>query len=165
MNETYVECLVKTETNTIEKLARLVLVMITVVFGILTLLGYILAFFIALAAGFGAYFTYLRTDLEYEYLYLDKELSIDKIMGKAKRKKVGSFDIERMEILAPIHSYHLDNYKNRTAKILDYSIGREEKPDRRYVMFYDGSKKLILSPSEELVKAIRTVAPRKVFLD
>lgn len=165
MNDSYVECLIKTETSTFKKLARLVLVMITVVFGLLTFMGYILAFFIAIAAGIGAYFVYLHTDLEYEYLYLEKELSIDKIMGKAKRKKVGTFEVERMEILAPINSYHLDGYKNRTAKILDYSIGKEEKPDRRYVMFYDGSKKLIFNPSEELVKAIRTNAPRKVFLD
>ncbi|HKM33610.1 MAG TPA: DUF6106 family protein [Lachnospiraceae bacterium] len=165
MNESYVECLVKAETNTLKKLARLVLVMITVVFGILTFIGYILAFFIALAAGFGAYYLYLHTDLEYEYLYLDKELSIDKIMGKTKRKKVGTFEIERMEILAPIHSYHLDSYKNRTAKILNYSIGREEKPDKRFAMYYDGKTKIILSPNEQLLKAIRTIAPRKVFMD
>lgn len=166
MNESYVECLVKTETSSFKKLARFVLIMVTVVFGLLTFTGYsIFAFFIALAAGFGAYFVYLRTDIEYEYLYLDKELTIDKIMAKTKRKKIGTFEIERMEILAPIKSYHLDGYKNRTAKISDYSIGREEQPDKRYVMFYDGSKKIILSPSVELVKAIKTIAPRKVFMD
>ena len=47
----------------------------------------------------------------------------------------------------------------------DYSIGREEQPDKRYVMYYDGNQKIILSPSEELVKAVRSVSPRKVFLD
>lgn len=165
MNESYVECLVKTETNNLKKLARFVLVMVTVVFGILTFMGYIMAFFIALAAGVCAYFVYLHSDIEYEYLYIDKELCIDKIMAKTKRKKVGTFEIERMEILAPFKSYHLDGFNNRTAKILDYSIGREYQPDKRFVMYYDGSKKIILSPNEELLKAIRTIAPRKVFMD
>ncbi len=165
MSDTYVECLVKRESSTIGKLARIVLVMVTVVFGILTFLGFVLALFVALAAGFGAYFVYLHTDVEYEYLYLDKELSVDKILAKTKRKRVATFEMERMEVLAPIKSYHLDNYRNRTGKAVDYSIGREEQPDGRYVMYFDGNQKVLLSPSEELVKAIRNAAPRKVFTD
>lgn len=165
MSDTYVECLVKRESSTIGKLARIVLVMITVVFGILTFLGFVLALFVALAAGFGAYFVYLHTDVEYEYLYLDKELSVDKILAKTKRKRVATFEMERMEILAPIKSYHLDNYRNRTGKTVDYSIGREEQPDARYVMYFDGNQKILLSPNEDLIKAIRNAAPRKVFTD
>ena len=47
----------------------------------------------------------------------------------------------------------------------DYSCGVEEKPDRRYVMIYDGGRKVLLQPSEAMVRAIQSVAPRKVFLD
>ncbi|MGN1148731.1 MAG: DUF6106 family protein [Lachnospiraceae bacterium] len=165
MSETYVECLVKKESSTMAKLARILLVMLTVVFFLLMMMGFVLAFIVVLLAGFGAYFVYLYTDLEYEYLYLDKELSIDKIMAKTKRKRAATFEVERIEILAPIKSYHLDNYRNRTCKEKDYSIGREEQPDKRYVMYYDGNQKIILSPNEELVKVLRNVAPRKVFMD
>lgn len=165
MSETYVECLVKKETSTMAKLVRIVLVMLTVVFGLLMFMGFPLAMLVALVTGFGAYFVYLYSDLEYEYLYLDKELVIDKIMAKSKRKRVATYDVERLEALAPVKSYHLDNYRNRTGKVTDYSIGREEQPDQRYMMYYDGNKKVMLSPSEELVKAMRNVAPRKVFLD
>lgn len=165
MSETYVECLVKAESPLLPKFLKIVLIMIAAVFGVLTLLGYALALIIAVLAGVGAYFAHLYADVEYEYLYLDKELSVDKIMAQTKRKKVATFEIERMEVLAPIKSYRLDNYKNRTCKVTDYSIGREEKPDLRYVMYYDGSRKIVLSPSEEMVKVIRNVAPRKVFTD
>lgn len=164
MSETYVECLVKKESTVMGKLARILLVMLTVTFGILTMFVP-LALIVALICGFCAYLVYLHTDLEYEYLYLDKELVVDKIMAKTKRKRVDSFEIERLEILAPLKSYHLDNYRNRTGKESDYSIGKEEQPDKRYVMYFNGSRKIILSPSEELVKAIRNVAPRKVFMD
>lgn len=167
MSETYVEWLVKREPSVAGRLAKTVLIMLTVVFGLLGLIGfaYGIPLILALAAAGGAYLVHLNTYIEYEYLYLDKELSVDKIKAQTRRKKAATFEVDRIEILAPIKSYHLDNYKNRTAKVTDYSIGREEQPDKRYVMYYDGNQKIILSPNEELIKAIRTVSPRKVFLD
>ncbi len=165
MSETYVECLVKPEPPLLPRFLRIVLIMLTVVFGFLTLLGVQLALFVAILAGVGVYFAHLNADVEYEYLYLDKEISVDKIMAQTRRKKVAAFEVERMEILAPIKSYRLDNYKNRTCKEADYSVRREEQPDRRYVMYYEGNQKIILSPSEEMIKAMKNVAPRKVFTD
>ena len=70
-----------------------------------------------------------------------------------------------MEILAPVKSYHLDDYKNRQVKTFDYSCGVEKKPETRYCMYYNGEKKLILEPNEAMVKAIKNIAPRKVFMD
>lgn len=165
MSDVYVECLVKTESSMLARLLRILLIMLTVVFGVLALMGVIVALLVAVVTGVGAYFVHLNTNIEYEYLYLDKELSVDKIMAQTKRKRVATFEVERMEILAPIKSYRLDNYRKRTGKETDYSVKREEQPDKRYLMYYDGSQKVILSPSEELVKAIRNVAPRKVFTD
>ena len=105
------------------------------------------------------------TDLEYEYLYLDRELVVDKVMAKSKRKRIATYQLDRIEILAPFRSYHLDNYKNRNVKVKDYSIGEVLQPDKRYAMFYEGGEKIILSPSEELIKAMKNTAPRKIFSD
>ena len=55
MSETYVECLVKTESPLLARFLRIVLIMITVVFGVLTLMGYVLALIIAVLAGIGAF--------------------------------------------------------------------------------------------------------------
>lgn len=165
MSETYVECLVKPEPPLLPRFLRIVLIMLAVVFGFLTLMGITLALIVAVLAGVGAYLAHMCAEVEYEYLYLDKEITVDKILAQTRRKKVASFEVERLEILAPLKSYRLDNYKNRTCKVVDYSIRKEEQPDRRYVMYYDGNHKIILSPSEEMVKAIKNVAPRKVFTD
>lgn len=165
MSDVYVECLVQVKSSVLGKLLKVVLIAVAVVFAIMGMLGALVAILGAVAAGVGAYFVHLNTDIEYEYLYLDKEISVDKVMAKTKRKRVAAYQVDKIEILAPIKSYHLDNYKNRTAKEIDYSIGEELQPDRRYVLYYEGSQKIILSPSEELVKAIRSVAPRKVFMD
>lgn len=167
MSEVYVEHLVKREKASGLKFLKILLIMLTVVFGLmgLMMMFYGLPLLIAVGTGVGAYFAGLYADVEFEYLYLDKEFSVDKILGKTKRKKAETFEVERMEILAPIHSYHLDSYKNRNAKETDYSIGVEEKPDLRYVMYYEGNRRIVLSPNEEFVKAMRNASPRKVFTD
>ena len=165
MSETYVECLVKRKKSIVATILKWILITITAFFGVMGILGATIPFIIAIVTGVLAYIVNLRTDLEYEYLYLDKEITIDKIMNKTKRKKVEVFEIDRMEIIAPIKSHHLDSYRNRQMKTTDYSIGEERQPDCRFVMYYNGDRKIILSPSPELLKAIRTVAPRKVFAD
>lgn len=166
MSDAYVECLVKAKTSLLGKFLKYLLIALTVFFALLMFMFMnVILFLLAIATGVGAYFVNMFTDLEYEYLYLDKELTIDKVMAKSKRKRVAVYQLDRVEILAPIKSYHLDNYRNRTAKVKDYSIGFEEQPDRRYLMFYEGGEKLILSPSPEMIKVMKNVAPRKIFSD
>ena len=86
MSDTYVECLVKAKTSLWGKFLKGLLIMLTV---LLVLVAFIipLAFIIAIVAGVGAYFVNLFTDLEYEYLYLDKELVVDKVMAKSRRDR------------------------------------------------------------------------------
>lgn len=164
MNETYVECMVKRKTPVYMLLLRTLTIMLAACFVLIGLM-IPLALIIGVIIGAAAYFVYMRSDLEYEYLYVDKELTIDRIMAKSRRKRIETFDLERMEIIAPVKSHQLDSYKNRTCKVVDYSSGEEKQPDRRYAFYYNGEKKLILEPSPEMIKAMKMVAPRKVFTD
>ena len=169
MSDAYVECLVKAKPSILGKIGRAVLMtlMVICILAIFVLPPLMLFAFIgAVVFGVGAYFVRMFTDLEYEYLYLDKELVVDKIMAKTRRKRVATYQVDRIEVLAPIKSYHLDNYRNRQVnKEKDYSIGEELQPDRRYLLFYEGGEKIILSPSEEMIKLMKNVAPRKIFSD
>ena len=164
MNETYVEWLVKRKTPAYMTLLKILSIMLAVCF---VLLGLILvpAMIIGVILCVVAYFVYQNADVEYVYLYVDKELTVDKVMAKSKRKRVATFDLDKMEIVAPIKSWHLDNFKNRSDKTVDYSSGEEKQPDRRYIFFYDGRQKVIFEPNEEMIKAMQFVAPRKVFKD
>ncbi len=165
VSETYVECLVAKKASFMRKFLKTLLIMLTVVFCLIGMI-FVPGFLVAIVTGIGAYFAYMNADIEYEYLYLDKEVSIDKIMAKSRRRKVASYNIERMEIIAPINSRHMDGYRNRTVKkTFDYSSGNEGSPDKRYVMIYEGNVQVIWEPNEDMLKAIRSVAPRKVFMD
>lgn len=161
MNDVYVECLVKARSSIILKILKVVLIAVTIATGLLGLMGFIFFLAIAVVAGVAAYFVFLQADVEYEYLYLDKEITVDKVMAQSKRKRMGVYSVDKMEIVAPVDSYHLDAYRNRTVQEINYG-GEDVK---EYAIYYEGGKKIILSPSAEMVAALRNVAPRKVFMD
>jgi len=166
MNETYVECLVKGKKNTkaqIGQVALIILALLLVAAAFFLMKMWIMIF--AVAAGFGAYFVGGYTNVEYEYLYFDKEITIDRIYNQEKRKRVAVYSLEKVEVIAPIKSYHLDKFGKVSDKAKDYAVGVEEKPDKRYIMFYEGKEQVIFNPNEEMVKAMKNVAPRKVFND
>ena len=164
MGDTYVEYMVARKPSVIMKFLKILLIMLTVVFVLIGFFNFI-ALIIAAAAAAGAYFASLNADIEYEYLYLEREISVDKVMAKSRRKKVGTFSVEQMEIFAPLNSHRLDSYRNMNTKTLDYSSGIANQPERRYMMIYNGNTKVILEPNEEMIKAVQSVAPRKVFTD
>lgn len=166
-SDTYVELLIKKKASVGMVILKYVLIILTVLSALAAMLGIgsFVSLIVAVVFAAGAYLVYLNADLEYEYLYVDKELSVDKVLAKSKRKKADTFDLSRMEILAPLNSHRLDSYKSRQVKTVDYSSGVAAQPEVRYTMYYDGSKKVILEPNQALLKAIQNVAPRKVFMD
>ncbi|MCD7726269.1 MAG: DUF6106 family protein [Clostridiales bacterium] len=165
MNETYVECLVAKKPSVMLSFLKVLLIMMTVVFVFLGLM-FVPALLVAIVTGVGAYFATMNANVEYEYLYLDKEISVDKVMAKSRRRKAGSFLVDQMEIMAPMGSYRLDNYKNRSIKKLyDFSSGVAAQPEKRYRLIFAGDTEVILEPNAAMIKAIQTVAPRKVFTD
>ena len=162
VSETYVECLVARKSSFAVRFLKTLLIMLTVCFVLIGMV-FVPGFLIAIATGVGAYFAYMNADLEYEYLYLDKEINIDKVMAKSRRKRIATYDIQRMEVFAPVKSYHLDAFKNREMKSVDYSSRMDD--NKKYMMVYEGNLKVFWEPSLEMVKAIQTIAPRKVFTD
>ena len=111
------------------------------------------------------YFVFQWTDIEYEYLYLDKEINIDKIMAKTRRKRVATISVEKMEILAPEKSHQLDSYRNRDIKAADYSAGKDLPGQKLYALYSEGNQKYLLNLDEDFAKTIKGIAPRKVFMD
>ena len=164
MSETYAECLVARKPSVLLSFLKILLIMLTVVFVLIGAI-YIPGLVVAAITGVGAYFATMNANIEYEYLYLDREVSVDKVMAKSRRKKANTFSVDKMEVLAPLNSHRLDSYRNRNAKTLDYSSGVAAQPERRYMMVCEGDVKVIFEPNAEMVKAIQSIAPRKVFTD
>ena len=72
-----------------------------------------------------------------------------------------------MEVLAPIGSHHLDEFRNKSTKVIDYSSGSDNNKPNRYVLILSDGTELILDLigeySEQFLEITRMFSPRKVF--
>ncbi len=164
MKESYVEYMVARKPH---PLALLIKVFVYALVAVFLFLGFWLSgwlLLVAIGLGIVAYIFLPELDLEFEYLYLDKEITIDKIIAKQRRKRVAVLDLNKMEFLAPYTSHELDSYKARKVSEKDYS---SKNPDARpYGLLYHdrgGDVLYLIEPNEEMLRAIRTVFPRKVM--
>lgn len=163
MSDTYREILVKRNTPTIDKVKKAALLGGTAVCFVG---GIVFPPLLAAAVALGAasYFLVPRFDLEYEYLYVNGELDIDKIMGKQKRKPCASYSIENMEIMAPSNSHALDSYRNRKdIRVRDFTSLDPQTPSYSLVFNQDKGQELVkLELEDTVIGDIRRLAPRKV---
>lgn len=164
MEENYVEWLVKRRDPVYAiplKALMIAVCVISVFLALQTMFGII----IMAAAFIGTYFVFINLSIEFEYLYADGGLRIDRIMGKARRKKV--FDCEKADVqfVAPSDSYMLKDYENANTKLADYSSGR--KDGKVYAMIYQKgseSRKVLFEPNEKMINAMRRAYLRKMVV-
>ena len=166
MTESYKELMVKKEKGMKEALMRAACATFTVIIGLLTILTVnFLLFIVTVALGVLTYFVFQWTDIEYEYLYLDKEITVDKVMAKSRRKRAVVLEVGKIEIMAPENSSQLEYYKNRQVKTTDLSAGHDLPGQKLYVVYYEGSQRFLLNLDDDFVNTIRLVAPRHVYME
>lgn len=162
MSDFYAEQLVKKRTDGKDIMKKAVLIALTVIaffaaflFPILLLLPVIMIVVDV--------FLFKRLDVEYEYIYINGELDIDKIMHKEKRKHLFSANVKEMEMLAPENAFQLKDF--RESKFYDYCSGNTDLPNR-YVLVISRSGqiiKILFEPKQDLIEGIYLLAPRKVI--
>ncbi len=160
--DTYVEWLVKRKDPAYAWPARILLGILCAL-SLLTALTTTWGILVLAAAGVGTFFLLQTLNIEYEYLYVDGSLSIDKILGKARRKKVLECSKDELLIIAPSDSFVLKDYETNNMKLLNCSSDSKEK--KTHTMIYQqGSQryKVILEPNEKLLTAIRHTTPQKM---
>lgn len=134
-------------------------------FGI-TLVFVALIFVMAFLAWFLGRYTYV----DYEYALVDRELRVAKILNKENRKHMGTYDLNKMEILArSTNKDALHDFSHRQVQTLDYSNHHKDDPNLFELYLPDTRILLTLDPEnpevEKLVRSVRTFAPRKVAMD
>lgn len=167
MTDLYSELLVKKEQTPKDTIIKVLLIFFIVIAAIAGITITPLALILAIGLGVAAYFVLPLLDLEYEYVFVNGEMDIDRIASKSKRKRMQSFDLAKMEIMAPVDSHRMDYQNHNTnLKVLDFSSGNPSH--KRYAMIVAGEKevyKVLLEPDNELLENIEKSCPRKVFRD
>lgn len=175
MDHGVIEVVVNRRNNPLMSVGKIVLIIVAAL-GVLngltllissTVMG-VIFIAVGIGAGIGAYFVSMECLVDYEYSLVDRELRIAKIMNKEKRKDLGTYDLDKMEILAQIRSHELDSFQNRKdVKVLDYSARDKGREATTYRLYLDGSECLVLdidgSDGRKLLNTIYSFAPRKIY--
>ena len=125
--------------------------------------GLVLVFFVI----YFAYYVFKMTDVEYEYLLVNNELTIDVIYGQQKRKHCCCYNIKEAEIFAPITSDRVQNYMNN-ANIETKNYASCIDGENVYVLVVNSESKackLLIEPNEKLFEGIKYYIPRKTYTD
>ena len=163
------EVIVNRKPNTLIKAVCYGACVLTVCFCLLAFMTSLLFLIPAALCAAAANYFWLESAVDFEYVYVDKELRVAKIMQKQRRKELAVYDLTQMEVLAPVGSYHLDGFKNKDLKVIDYSSQGDENKASRYALILSDGRELILDMvgdySSQILDLIRTFSPRKVFRD
>ena len=166
MSDLYIELLVKKKKTSTDTLLKVLRIGATVIFVLGGILFNPIILLLAVVMGVVDYFKLPSLDLEYEYLYVNGELDIDKIMSKQKRKRVGSYDMKKVEIVAPKNSHELDSFKNKKdLKLKDYTS--LDPHAKCYILVFNkekGQEMIKVELDESILNDLRRIAPRKVNL-
>jgi hypothetical protein len=170
-----VECLVKRKITAKAYIGRCLIVALGSLFLCITLVLAInlpfalpFAFLFDLAVGFGVYFVFRNTNVEYEYSFFAGELTVDKIMNRAVRKRLTVFQFSQLDFMAPAESERFDNYEIST-KISQYDYSTNDYSGGKYIAKFNNDQGhttyLMFSPNEELMAAFKKMYSRKIYED
>ena len=149
MEESYIEWLVKRKDPIYALPVKIIMVLVCA-FSVLLALQTVIGVVIMTAAGIGTYFIFLNLSVEYEYLFAEGGLRIDRILGKARRKKAFDCEKDDVQLIAPVDSYMLKDYAKQGAEV--YALMYQKGAD---------TMKVLIEPNEKMLAAMRHTFPRK----
>lgn len=161
--DNFYEQLVTTQKTTKYKIANGA----TYVFGVLAFLslggGNFLMGLVVLAIAIGLFFLKRNLYIEYEYGFTNGEIDVDKIFEMTRRKRVLTFTVKDVELLAPEDSYHVKDFSNKPDKI--YNFCPADTEERVYVAMLTGGTEraqVRFTPDDEFIELCYKYNPRAV---
>ena len=161
--DNFKEQLVRANSGAAYKIAKIFMY----IFGVLallflTVLNLILIAFFGLAA-VGLFFLKRKLYLEYEYSITNGEVDVDKIIEAKSRKKLITFNMKEVELLAPLDSSEYKSFSGKPEKIINAVPNGDTS--RKYGAIINGGGKrlqLIFVPNKEIVDLCFIYNPKAV---
>jgi hypothetical protein len=166
MKDVYVEWLINRRPSKVFKaLKALCIVMLVLVAAAFLLTFNVFLMVGVVAMGFATHYANSFTKVEYEYIYVNGDMAVDRILNKSSRKRLIVFDMSKVEIVAQLGSPKLDGFAHKDYKQVDYTSGVRKPGSHIFVMYYGDGQKVLLEPNRELVEAMRDKIPHKVHME
>lgn len=166
MKDVYVEWLVNRRPSKVFKALKALCIVVIVLVAAAFLLTFNVFLMVGVVAmGFATHYANSFTKVEYEYIYVNGDMAVDRILNKSSRKRLIVFDMSKVEIVAPLGSPKLDGFAHKDYKQVDYTSGVRKPGSHIFVMYYGDGQKVLLEPNRELVEAMRDKIPHKVHME
>ena len=160
MGDMYAEYMVAKPRNGAMPVLKIVMIVLGAIIVIASLIIHVILFLPGVLLIVFSYFVGLREYIEYEYLCVEKELSVDKIFNHERRKKIANYILSDAVVIAPKGSAKLDEYKDMN--ITDYSSELSDGEVYDIVISGDSGKYYVrINTDEKMQQALRNSAPSK----
>lgn len=147
-------------------LACFVSLVIFFIFNMTVLAKFIGAYSLLLVVGafYGAYILVRDTNLEYEYIFTNGDLDIDKIKGRKTRKRMTSLQCRGIECMAKIDDpMHKSEFEAEGMEKIDAVYDAQAGGIYGVIYQYKDKRTLLrFQPPEKLVEAMKKFNPRNV---
>ena len=161
MDDFYTEQLIKKQADskdTLKKAGMIVLTILSVLLVFAVPVGIIFPVVMIVAD----VLVFSNMNVEYEYVFVNGDLDIDKIMNKSRRKRMFSVDADQMELLAPVGAVELMQYKK--VRTYEYTSGKNHAEIYALIASNKGELcKVLFEPNETIIEGFFVKAPRKVI--
>lgn len=164
MENISVEQIIKVKQPGIAVFYKIGLAFLTIVS--LFLIRYLVGFGVILTACFGLFLVLLWRyyDAEFEYELVDNQLSVDRIMARSARRHCKTFDVGKIEIMAPYGSEKIAYKEHQKLKTFDYSSNTDKS--KTFILYMPSENEMVrvvLEPNERMTSAIKAIARGKVY--
>ena len=163
--DSYIEYLVKKNKTFLDYILVFAIIFIgLVIFYFSAFLAIVPSLMLLIVIGviYLAYKMLMRTNLEYEYLIVNNEMDIDKIIGKRIRKRIDTINLRRIDDFGFCDNDAMQKYAQNPKFKKIYACA-DKKYGCAYIAYSkeNGNKLLFFTPNEEMVEFIQKVNPGK----
>ena len=169
MGDVFVEKIVRRKMDLKMMGIRLLLILgvaVVVFIGMFTQLLCFLSAIVVVLAGWGAWWAWGFTNVEFEYALTNGDLDVDKILSQRTRKRLTTVKCREMELAAPVDAAHMGDFNDPNVKKTIDASSAPNAPGRWFIIYNakDGVRtKLIFEPDERFIDGMHRAAPRKVL--
>ncbi|MBQ1377912.1 MAG: hypothetical protein IIY77_08065 [Lachnospiraceae bacterium] len=167
MNEDiYAEWLVKRKSPAYLPLIYVGAAILTII-AVYLMISYKFGFIAFIIAAFGIYIGRRYLSVEYEYIFVTSELSIDRIFSQAFRKNALTIDMNMVESVEKASAGQKEQLLQDSQITYMNFTSREEGQETWFIRYNDENKGRCLlefEPNDKVLKAMWRCSPSKVHL-
>ncbi|MGK0467411.1 MAG: hypothetical protein ACJAX4_002712 [Clostridium sp.] len=158
----FYEQLVRTNKTVFYKIVKVATYVFSF-FALITLTENFIFTIVSLIVAAACFFYKQNLFVEYEYQFTNGDIDIEKILEMKKRKKVTTFNIKEVALLAPQNSVFVKDFSNKPGDIVKcYHDDQEAKVYVAMVTEGNNKMQLMFTPNEKFLDLCYKSNPRAV---